>query len=101
MAFDIRFNEEKNQLLKATRGICFDDVVEAIQDGKLLDDLDHPNPKFLHQHIYIVQISGYVYVSPYVINLAKKEIFLKTVYPSRIYTRKYLKGEGNDKAKSK
>ncbi|SRR5258708_5199657 len=101
MAFEIRFNEEKNQLLKATRGICFEDVVEAIQNGNLLDDLDHPSPKFLHQHIYIVQISRYVYATPYVVNLTKREIFLKTIYPSRIYTKKYLKGGRNDKAKSK
>jgi hypothetical protein len=91
MVFSINFSEEKNQLLKATRGVCFDDVVEAIQNKKVLDDISHPNKKYEHQRIYILNINNYAYVVPYVINQQKKEIFLKTIYASRVFTSSYLK----------
>lgn len=34
----------------------------------------------------------YVYAVPYVLDLKKKTVFLKTVYPSRVLTEKYMKG---------
>ncbi|MBP9782013.1 toxin [Candidatus Woesebacteria bacterium] len=92
MVFSINFSEEKNQLLKATREICFDDIVSAIADGKLLADKQHPNQKYKHQCIYVVRVGNYAYAVPYVINQQKKEIFLKTIYPSRVLTKRYLKG---------
>lgn len=91
MAFRFNYGEEKNQLLKATRGIGFEDVIEAIRGGGLLADITHSNPKFPHQKVYMVKIKDYVYAVPYVINNPKKEIFLKTIYPSRALTKKYLK----------
>lgn len=92
MAFNISFNEEKNQLLKATREISFEDVLEALKNGKLLADIAHPSQKHPRQRLYAVEIKGYVYAVPYVLNKRKKEIFLKTIYPSRILTKIYLKG---------
>jgi len=92
MAFSITFNEEKNQLLKATRGICFEDAIVAIKEGGLLADLDHPLQNYPHQKMYIVKILGYVYAVPYLENKEKQEIFLKTVYPSRVFTKQYGKG---------
>ena len=91
MAFDIRYNEEKNQILKATRGISFEEVISCLSEGGLLDDMHHPNSTKSHQRIYIIKIDIYAYVVPYVINTERKEIFLKTVYPSRKYTKKYIK----------
>ena len=100
MAFRINFNEEKNQLLKATRGICFDDVLLAIKKNRVLADVDHPNSKRLKQKVYIIQIDNYAHVVPYVINKHKKEIFLKTIYPSRVFTKEYL-GKGKDEKTKK
>jgi hypothetical protein len=97
MAFRITFNEEKNQLLKATRGICFEDAVAALRQGGLLANLSHPNPKFPHQKVYVVLLNTYVYAIPYVINTGKKEIFLKTMYASRVLTKKYLHRGKNEK----
>jgi hypothetical protein len=99
MAFRIHFNEEKNQLLKATRGICFDDVLMAFKQGHLLANISHPNRQRVSQKIYIVQISNYVYAVPYVTNDQKEEIFLKTIYPSRVFTKKYLKWRKDEKTK--
>ncbi len=91
MSFHIRFNEEKNQLLKATRKISFGDVVEAIKNGNILADVAHPSKTYQHQRIFIIAIRNYAYAIPYVINQKKKEIFLKTIYASRVFTNKYLK----------
>jgi len=91
MAFKARFSEEKNQILKATRGISFEEVIYHLTNGKLLDDRQHPDSNKLHHRIYLVQIGEYVYVVPYIINIQKEEIFLKTIYPSRKYTKQYIK----------
>ena len=76
MAFTIRFNEEKNQLLKATRKISFEDAVGVIKRGKVLANIVHPSKKHKNQHMYILAINNYAYVVPYVINQKKQEIFL-------------------------
>jgi hypothetical protein len=96
MAFSINFNEEKNQLLEATRGINFEDVLDAIKAGNLLADISHPSGHRLKQRMYVVKVSGYAYAVPYVINDEKKEIFLKTVYPSRTLTKIYIKGDDHE-----
>jgi hypothetical protein len=88
----IKFNEEKNELLKSTRGISFKDVLILIYEDNVLDDLKHPELKRSNQRIYLVKIEEHIYVVPYVIDVDKQEVFLKTIYPSRKYTKLYLKG---------
>lgn len=92
----VRFNENKNILLKQIRGINFDDVLEAIEKGGLIDDIEHPSNKYLHQHIFVVKINNYIYAVPYIED-TDENLFLKTVYPSRILTRIYLKKHGKNK----
>lgn len=85
------WNETKNDKLREEREICFEDVVVAISEGKVYDVLAHPSPaKYPNQRFYIVEIQEYVYVVPFVGDDIK--IFLKTIYPSRKLTKKYLKG---------
>ena len=85
------WNDEKNELLKEERQISFEDVVFYIEQGFLLDVLEHPNQeKYQGQKIFVVQIDEYVYLVPFVED--EREIFLKTILPSRKGTRKYLKG---------
>jgi len=93
MVFSIKFNEEKNQLLKATRRIGFNEILEAIDNGGLLADIVNSSSDRSGQRLYVVNINDYAYAVPYVVNNLKKEIFLKTAYPSRFLTRKYIKGE--------
>lgn len=99
MAFAIKFNEEKNQLLKATRKISFEDILKALKEGNLLADISHPNHKHSHQRIYVIKIKEYAYAVPYILTTEKQEIFLKTIYPSRALTEKYMKGGKNEKKK--
>jgi uncharacterized DUF497 family protein len=85
------WNEEKNELLKEERQISFEDVVFYIEQGFLLDVLEHPNQeKYKGQKIFVVQIEDYAYLVPFVED--GHEIFLKTIIPSRKATKKYLKG---------
>lgn len=85
----INWNSTKNQQLIAERGISFEDVVYYLQQGVLLDGIEHLNgEKYPHQRIFVINIDGYVYLVPYIEN--RKEIFLKTVIPSRKATKLYL-----------
>jgi hypothetical protein len=85
------WNEEKNDLLKKERQISFEDVVFYIAQGFLLDVLEHPNQeKYQGQRIFVVEIDDYAYLVPFIED--EREIFLKTIIPSRKATRKYLKG---------
>ena len=91
-ALTIEWSEEKNRILLQERGVSFEMVVEKIADKEILSDSEHPNSeKYSHQRIFIVAIDGYCYVVPYVQDETK--IFLKTIYPSRAATKKYLKKE--------
>jgi len=64
-------------------------VVFYLQQGEILDDLEHPNPeKYSNQRIFVLEIDEYVYLVPYVED--KNEIFLKTIIPSRKATKQYL-----------
>jgi len=83
------WDKEKNELLKATRDVCFEDIVTAIDNGQLLQTLDHPNKsRYSNQKIYIININGYAFVVPFVQD--GKKIFLKTIFPSRKMTEKYI-----------
>ena len=85
------WSPEKNELLKAERQISFDDVVFYIEQGYLLDVLEHPNQeRYKGQKIFVVQMDDYVYLVPFVEN--DHEVFLKTIIPSRKATKQYLKG---------
>jgi len=86
MKLKIEFSEEKNLLLQETRGIGFDEVIKAIENERVLDDLKNKN--YPRQKVLVVKIKNYIYAVPYVVNKKKGKIFLKTVYPSRVLTKK-------------
>jgi len=88
----IEFNEEKNLLLQETRGINFEEIIKAINNKQVLDDIEHKDKnKYLKQKILVVRIKNYVYAVPYVKDKKRGVIFLKTIYPSRELVKKYLK----------
>lgn len=85
------WDDGKSQLLKQTRGIGFEDIVVGIQEGDLLDVVEHPNKdRYPNQRIYLVAYQNYVYAVPFVANVETNEISLKTIFPSRRYTKFYL-----------
>ncbi len=83
------WNDDKNQALKRERNISFERIVIAIEEGKSTDVLEHPNKiQYANQWILIVEIESYAMCVPCVIN--DDEYFLKTIFPSRKYTQRYL-----------
>lgn len=83
------WNSDKNQELNINRGISFEKAVFYIEHGGLLDDIVHPNvTDYPNQRIFILKIEDYVYLVPYV--ESEYEIFLKTIIPSRKFTRIYF-----------
>ena len=88
------WNEEKNKWLKENRNISFEDIELAILEGRILDILEHHNKeKYPNQKLLIVEINNYAYVVPYIEK--GEDIFLITIFPSRKYTKRYLRGEEN------
>ena len=85
---DINWNADKNELLKRTRNVSFEMVLDEIAEGRILEDNPHPNhQKYPNQNIFVVKINGYCYLVPYV--YSKEVIFLKTIIPSRKMMKKY------------
>ncbi len=83
------WNEEKNEELKNERDISFEEIVAAAETEQLIAIIDHPNQKrYPGQKIIIVEIDDYAYIVPFVED--EQKIFLKTAYPSRAATKKYL-----------
>ncbi|BBL34148.1 hypothetical protein Nstercoris_00377 [Nitrosomonas stercoris] len=86
------WSSDKNQQLIVDRGMSFEEAVFSILNGGLLDDIVHPNiADYPNQRIFVIQIHDYVYLVPYV--ESQDEIFLKTIIPSRKFTRIYLGGK--------
>jgi Protein of unknown function (DUF497). len=84
------WDNEKNELLKKTRGVCFEQVVLLMERGDVLETIEHPNQdRYPGQKIAIVMIDDYAYLVPYVEK--NEEIFLKTIIPSRKATNKYMR----------
>lgn len=84
------WNTDKNEELKKSRNISFEEIVLAICSDSLIDIYEHPNQnKYPGQKIYAVDYKEYIFLIPFI--ETEKEIFLKTIIPSRKATKKYLK----------
>jgi hypothetical protein len=84
------WDNEKNELLKNNRSVCFEQVVLLMEKGDVLDTIEHPNQeRYPGQKIAVVMIDAYVYLVPYIEH--NEEIFLKTIIPSRKATNKYVR----------
>ncbi len=84
------WNPDKNERLKAQRGISFEEIVFYIEQGGLVDVLSHPRQeKYPGQRIMIVKVNDYAFLVPFV--ETEEAVFLKTIIPNRKATRKYLR----------
>ena len=81
----IRWNALKNIRLKLTRNVSFQKIIKADLLG--LGD----NPSRSHQRVLIYRHKNYTWAVPFVFD--GKEIFLKTIYPSRKHKKLYEKGK--------
>jgi len=86
----LNWSSEKNEILKDKRGISFEEIAYLIESDQILGIEENPGRP--DQKIYILGIENYAYIVPFVEK--ENEIFLKTAFPSRKYTKRYgLKGE--------
>jgi uncharacterized DUF497 family protein len=87
------FDQNKNKILIAERGISFQQIIEVIAEKGVLANIPHPSQKkYPNQFMLIVEFENYTYCVPYVLN--RNIIFLKTIYPNRDYL--YLLKENNN-----
>ncbi len=83
------WDESKNELLKKTRNLSFEDIVLRIVGENLLGIINHPSPeRYPGQKIFVVRIDDRVVLVPFVED--ERKVFLKTIIPSRKMTKIYL-----------
>ena len=85
----IRWNLLKSERLKKTRGISFEEIIRA----RLIAVKKHPKKEY--QEVMLFEYKGHIWVVPFV--RSENEIFLKTLYPSRKYTKIYREGKDHGK----
>ena len=91
------WNTEKNEILAKTRGITFEEIVERIESGAIVIEVEHPNKKdYPNQKILLVDVNGYAHMVPFVRD--RDTFFLKTIIPSRKATRDYFGGKHDETA---
>ncbi len=80
----IYWNQDKNAQLKQLRKVTFEDLINS----RFIGIEKHPIKA--HQKLMLFEYRGYVWVVPYV--KGDDYYFLKTAFPSRKHTKKYLGG---------
>lgn len=85
------WNQEKNDALKRDRDISFERILVAIEQGGLLDILEHHNPeKYDGQRLLVVDIDGYCWIVPFRDEVDQDRRMLITAFPSRKLTKHYF-----------
>nr|VFJ65446.1 MAG: hypothetical protein BECKDK2373B_GA0170837_11502 [Candidatus Kentron sp. DK] len=70
--------------------MCFDHLIAALSEGRVLFDVEHPNEaRYPRQRILCVDINGYAYICPYVVERDGTR-FPKTLFPSRKHTKRFI-----------
>jgi len=83
------WNQDKNEWLIRERGISFEAIVVAVEEGGILDIVEHSNKRrYPNQRVFIVKFQEYAYLVPFVED--EEKVFLKTIIPSRKATEKYI-----------
>jgi uncharacterized DUF497 family protein len=86
------WNKEKNEKLKIERGISFEQIAMHVEQGDVLDIVDHPNQKkYPNQQLLVVETNKYAYLVPFFEDENSK--FLQTIIPSRKATLYHLEGK--------
>jgi hypothetical protein len=92
------WDDRNNPWLAENRNITFEHIVIAIENDGILEIFEHPlSWKYQNQKIMAVKLGNYVYAVPF-IELPDGTVFLKTIYPSRKLTKRYLNNGENDGA---
>jgi len=85
---EIKWSALKSERLKRTRGVSFEEIITA----KLVDILSHPLRE--NQKLMLFEYKSYIWIVPFIDK--GDEIFLKTLYPSRKFTKVYKERRKNE-----
>ncbi len=85
----VKWCVEKDRVLKFRYGISFGRLIKCRKIGVM------PHPARRNQRLMFFERGGYVWVIPFI--QGEDELFLKTFYPSRKYTRLYKEGWFHEK----
>jgi len=91
IVYTLSWNKTKSARLKRIRGISFEEIIHS----KCLGIED--NPARDNQKMFIFEYRGYIWAVPFVREGA--EVFLKTLYPSRKFSKVYRKRRGDEENK--
>ena len=92
MTKPFRWDTDKNEQLIRERGVSFEQITVAVENGDLRQIVRHPNAmKYPRQSIMIVGIDGYAFLVPFVEEA--DYYFLKTIIPSRKATRDFIENK--------
>jgi len=83
-----KWDIKKNKKLKETRGVSFGEIL----DSKFIGAERHSTRE--NQIVLLFEYRDYIWIIPGVVE--DEYIFLKTLFPSRKFTKKYRKGEENE-----
>lgn len=83
---EIVWDEKKNDLLKRTRGVSFEDFEYSIHNQKYILDMPHYNKdRYPNQRIFCIFFNEYIYCIPYEEN--EYQIRLITIFASRKFNK--------------
>jgi len=90
--WEIKWSPLKSKRLKRTRGVSFEEIIQA----EIVGIREHPSRK--DQQIFIFDYKGYTWAVPFVI--AEDRVFLKTLYRSRKDKKLYKRRLEHEKNKT-
>jgi len=82
---EFRWNKIKSEKTKQERGISFEEVLAS----KFIRAEEHTSRE--NQIILLYEVNGYIWVVPCIEE--EEYYFVKTMFPSRKYTKKHKRGE--------
>ena len=80
------WDDGKNEWLKSTRKISFEQIAGMLLDGEYLDIVENPTQS--EQMYFVMRIHGYTWLVPFLID-DQERIVLKTAFPSRKFHKRY------------
>lgn len=80
------WDNDKNEKLKKSRNVSFEQVQDEIRNGRILSI--EKNPSRENQMIIVVKINDYPCVVPFVVS-KDGDWYLKTIYQSRKMKRRF------------
>ena len=82
----IIWDEDKNDVLKQTRGVSFEEITGIIMENRYIDIIK--NPPRPGQRYFVLRMRDYTWIVPFVVD-DDEAIVLKTAFPSRKYHKQY------------